>query len=278
MTMKLPMLTPTRPADLTTCRNGYINPAVHRQVHLPGSTGWMHHTAADQLEALAADAKTATGCDLSSIGMFRTLAVQEAGFFRSYVNKYDPMVCQLRHQRIYRGQRWWLRRDTTPKATPGESDHGDGLAIDVAYWNGSTRLNIRHRTARPLWTWLVANATRYGYSWAYPNEGTDDPHLEYRLGDTPPPRPAPDVPAPVLEQTATSRLRANPEVATLQRVCNFWHWHDGPPLTTDGRFGPRTRRAVELAQAALHTPITGRWDQPTATAYSNLLTTMKGTS
>lgn len=73
------------PTDLAHVPHGVIDKSVHVPVLIPGSgTSWMHHRAARGLAVLTARCKAETGVTLGSIGMWRTIAVEEAGFKRSF--------------------------------------------------------------------------------------------------------------------------------------------------------------------------------------------------
>lgn len=75
--------------------------------------------------------------------------------------------------RFVEAHRWYQKPDTAVAAIPGTSNHGWGLAIDVANASGS-RLD-----------WLEANAPTFGWSWeTVPSEPW---HIRYVAGDTIPP-------------------------------------------------------------------------------------------
>lgn len=70
-------------------------------------------------------------------------------------------------------EKWYQKPDTAVAAVPGTSNHGWGLAIDIASAFGD-RL-----------AWLEANAVRFGWSWeTVPSEPW---HIRYVSGDVIPP-------------------------------------------------------------------------------------------
>lgn len=254
MTAALPVRKMSHPADLDGCTNGVINPAVHVAVALAdGTRSTMHHAAAAALLAMDAVLFAATGFRLGSVGMFRTIAVGRAGFLRSYLDHYDPARCTLDHQRQWEGKTWYLLKGTIPKATPGKTEHGWGLANDCTLWRNGTEYAIGDRRARIAFEWLVTNAPQYGFHWAYPTPGVDDPHLQYTAGDsTPPAMKAPTPTPPRVGATipnATIRLGdEGPNVAALQTILAARHLYT---KRIDGKAGPATIAALKQLQREL---------------------------
>jgi LAS superfamily LD-carboxypeptidase LdcB len=132
----------------------------------------LHHCAADAYEAMDA-AANAEGIDLSPTSpadTYRTLAVQEYGFFQRYTTN----VIAGQKPRIYQGKAWYLKKGMAMLAVPGTSKHNLGIAIDIANANG------------PRLEWLKKNAVSFGFSWeVVPSEPW---HLRYVTGDKKPQR------------------------------------------------------------------------------------------
>jgi LAS superfamily LD-carboxypeptidase LdcB len=105
----------------------------------------VHQSIADQVRQLLADADAA-GVDLAG-GGYRSpasqIAVRKANCGTSDYAIYEMPASQC----------------SPPTARPGRSMHEKGLAIDFTY-NGNL---IRSRSG-PGWSWLAANAARYGLS------------------------------------------------------------------------------------------------------------------
>lgn len=256
MTATLPVRRMVHPTDLAATSNGIINPKVHTTISLAdGTRSTMHHRAAAALHAMDQALLEATGYHLGSVGMWRPYAVQEAGFRRSYLDHYDPARCTLNHQRTWLGLSWYLLKGTLPKATPGRSEHGWGLANDCTIWRAGTEYPLADRRVAAGFAWLQANALRYGYSWAYPTLGTDDPHLQYFAGDqtppglagTTPPAHEPADPATVPPPTTRAGNRG-PQVEALQRYLAALHLYT---KAIDGIAGTYTITAIRSLQTAL---------------------------
>jgi hypothetical protein len=230
----LPVRKPIRPSDLKGKVNGIVDLSVHVPVLMAGGvSSFMHHLAARGTAALVAKCKAETGLTLSTIGLFRLLSTQENGFFASYLDHYDPALCTLEHQRQYQGKTWYLRKGHIPKAVPGTSRHGDGLANDAAWLIGGRRVNVR--TNQKGWAWLQANVIAFGFSWAFAQEGEDDPHIQWFPGDT--------VPKAVLDFEAANGVL--PQVPS-QPVENPTGKLPVPPPPTIARSNTPTPGAVDL--------------------------------
>lgn len=261
-----------RPTDLAGKTNGVLDRSVHVPVIIPGSgTTWMHHLAARAWAVLAARCKAETGVVLSSVGVWRPIEVQISGFKRSYLDHFDATLCTTLHQRVWNGVRFYLRRNTLPKAVPGTSEHGWGLAVDVAVWAGGRKVAITQ--SKTAWAWLKAHVIEHGFSWAYPTEGTDDPHIQYFAGDKLPPTViefeqtqglTPHTPLPVPPSSGALPVPPPPtvmmgdrdaDVVALQQHLAALGLYT---LKVDGRCGERTVAAIRelqerLAAAGLYT-------------------------
>jgi LAS superfamily LD-carboxypeptidase LdcB len=109
-------------------------------------------------------------------GTYRTLAQQEQVFLQ----RWQP-TSVVAGSVFYAGQRWRLRAGVARAAVPGTSNHGLGLAVDIAA--GSSP-----RVARPITPhlpWLVDNAISFGWCW---DTDAEPWHLNYFPGDAIPDR------------------------------------------------------------------------------------------
>ena len=164
---------PIIPVVLCSClknaKPGELAPKLLRKIE---GKGMLHHCAADAYEAMDA-AANAEGIDLSPTSpadTYRTLAVQEYGFFQRYTTN----VIAGQKPRVYKGQAWYLKPKMAMLAVPGTSKHNLGIAIDIANANGA-RLE-----------WMKKNAVSFGFSWeVVPSEPW---HLRYVAGDKKPQR------------------------------------------------------------------------------------------
>jgi len=158
---RLPIRPVKLPKDLAGQSNGALSPTLLR----PVDGGKLHHLAAAAWKAMVRAAKS-DGITLkptSAADTFRPLEVQERGF----LNRYDNTK-RMSKPRTYRGKLYWLKPGNAPMAVPGTSNHGWGLAVDVA--------NIDQAKVE----WLLKNAASYGFSWELQNEPW---HLRYVAGD-----------------------------------------------------------------------------------------------
>jgi LAS superfamily LD-carboxypeptidase LdcB len=164
---------PIIPVVLCSCLKnavpGKLPPKLLRAIE---GKGRMHQCAADAYEAMDA-AANAEGIDLSPTSQadtYRSLETQEYGFYQRYTTDVIPG----QKPKVYKGQAWYLKKGMAVLATPGQSKHNLGIAIDIANANGK-RLE-----------WLKKNAVSFGFSWeVVPSEPW---HLRYVAGDKTPER------------------------------------------------------------------------------------------
>lgn len=173
--MKFPVLKLIVPTDLAGERNGSITEAKMASL-LSFPQGRLHRLAATAYNAMQLSAFFA-GIELrptSSADCYRTFAQQE----RTFRGRYTPVPNGSRVTRTWQGQRWYLMPGKAPSAAPGTSNHGWGLAVDIANCSG-TRLN-----------WLLgdgfatSNALKFGFSWEVASGPNAEAwHLRYVCGD-----------------------------------------------------------------------------------------------
>lgn len=179
--------------------------------------------AARAMRALQAAAK-ADGITVKSVGDYRSYAEQVALFEQRYTTTPYPG----RRHYTWKGQVWYLKPGAAGAAYPGTSNHGLGLANDMAELIGGKIVSLdvvpaglvarlaHSRVGRwlsgrkakrlvaagsvpSLWSWLSAHGRTYGWSWG---EATSERwHWVYIEGDqipaaviayerpAPPPRP-----------------------------------------------------------------------------------------
>ena len=157
------------PADLKDQKNGKIDPRLLRELRIGGR---LHHQAAQAWEAMSIAARK-EGFKLTHVGAYRTYERQLAMFQERYQKKPSTSIVV----RTWRNAKWYLKKGKAPCAVPGTSNHGWGLAIDVAGANGALLL------------WLRLNAGRFGFTWEVAdtaNPNFEPWHLRYVLGDTTP--------------------------------------------------------------------------------------------
>lgn len=174
----------TYPSELAGQTNGRLAPGLL----FPIVGGWLLKNASISWTAMVNHARS-DGIDLSptsSVDTYRPYTVQESVFRQRY--KRIPWV---RGSRKWdsdfdgKAETWWHWYGASA-AVPGTSNHGWGLAVDVASASGD-RLR-----------WLEQHTATYGWSWEIQSEPW---HLRYTLGDRLPFPTAPPPPPPLLIAT-----------------------------------------------------------------------------
>lgn len=177
--MALPTRSPRKPSDLAGQANGQLAPVLLRTI--PGG-GQMHHLAARAFAAMRADADAA-GFNLdmtarTSGGAYRTLA-RQIQMLRERAVAGVPQGGSWSRQ--WNGQTWYGKKGTAQVATPGNSNHGWGLAIDLALDPDEIAGGPVSSLTQAAINWLVANGPRFGF-W---HEAQSEPwHMSYGDGDT----------------------------------------------------------------------------------------------
>ena len=163
------------PSDLAGQKNGELNPALLRDIKAPA--GKLHRLAATAWNAMQLAAYF-DGIELKHVGAYRPLAQQVALFNERYSATKTPRKPEV--TRKYQGKTWYLKKGMAPAGTPGTSNHGIGLAIDVASVTSGKRLE-----------WLLgdgfmtSNALKYGFSWEVKDGANAEAwHIRYVAGDT----------------------------------------------------------------------------------------------
>jgi len=167
----LPIIMPT---DLAGQKNGELNPALLRDIKSPN--GKLHRLAATAWNVLQL-AAFFDGIELKHVGAYRPLARQVAMFNERYSATPTGRTPQV--TRTYQGKTWYLKKGVAPAGSPSTSNHGWGLAIDVASASGK-RLD-----------WLLgdgfytSNALKFGFSWEVRDGANAEAwHIRYIAGDT----------------------------------------------------------------------------------------------
>lgn len=161
---RLPIKPVNMPRDLKKQANGNLDAKLLKDI----TGGKMHHLAAQAFSAMEAAAKKdkITLRPTSVADAYRPLSVQERAFLARYDNK-----VRATRPRLWKGKRWYLKPGNAPVAVPGTSNHGWGLAVDIA--------SIDQKKVE----WLLKNAKTFGFSWELQNEPW---HLRYVAGDSVP--------------------------------------------------------------------------------------------
>ena len=188
--MALPVLPVTLPPDLVNAANGRLPDASLVDVGFPGRTGGrLHLQMARAWWAMVDACMKATGVTLTCTSIhdaYRTYQIQLSAWLTrmepvSYAT-YLVTSSKRRGKFIYGGHKYWrLRPGMAKPATPGTSNHGWGLAVDVCELLGNG--SVRGISSSPAWAWLKQNLRRFGISWEWVEEGVEDWHIRLWVGE-----------------------------------------------------------------------------------------------
>ena len=187
------------PADLATARNGRLEPPILVDVRVPRwGTVQMHRHLARVWAAFSSACFDATGYELtvtSRADAYRNIYRQRSTFLDRY--EQCSQAQYLWAAQFGRGKVWkkgvdgaldttYWRKKQLPgggwpatAAVPGTSNHGWGLALDLAVFISPTAPPA-YLAASRAWPWVLANAARYGLSWEAQSETW---HVRYYQGD-----------------------------------------------------------------------------------------------
>jgi LAS superfamily LD-carboxypeptidase LdcB len=133
------------PTALQGVPNGKLSGKILRPVKCGGQ---MYVEAAEAFDRMY-DQATQSGIKLRNVGDYRSFDAQLGLFKQRYA--LDDLGRKPQVTRTYEGKTWYLKPGMAPCSTPGKSNHGLGLAIDLDV-----------TTAKVL-DWLCANAPTYGF-------------------------------------------------------------------------------------------------------------------
>jgi len=258
----LPIAPLVMPSSLRGQQNGKLPASLLDEIGVPGAL--MERTAARAFRAMLAEMRQG-GFDPRQVGHYRTYQQQLNLFLSRYQetsrSTYDGTAGA--HRKVWDdapkngyNSVYWVKklvngRYPATAATPGNSNHGWGLAIDLAEEYDS---DTAPDPIRKQWVdWLVVNARRYGISAELQSEPW---HWRYVAGDNVPQAvldfegaggvvisPA-DTPTPILVFAYPGRpvVRGSTgdSVKLVQAVVG---------ATVDGDFGAATERRVRDWQA-----------------------------
>lgn len=167
------------PSDLLGVDNGEIPANLLRP--LKGSPGQLHHEAATAFNCLQLAAYFA-GIELKPVSpadTYRPYAAQQRLFKQRYST--TPTGRQPEVTRTWNKTKFYLKKGVAPSATPGTSNHGWGLAVDISSASGA---RLAWMLGKDIWSSPVV---QYGFSWEV-KEGANAEswHIRYVCGDTPP--------------------------------------------------------------------------------------------
>ena len=133
------------PAALKEVPNGKLPGKLLRPVKCGGQ---MYVDAAEAFDRMY-DLATLSGIKLRNVGDYRSYEQQLALFKQRYSLEDTGRVPKVTRQ--WDGKTWLLRKGMSPSSTPGKSNHGLGLAIDLDV------------TTSKVLDWLCTNAPAFGF-------------------------------------------------------------------------------------------------------------------
>lgn len=223
--MVLPVRPVTIPSNLAGQQNGRLPSSVLTPI---SSTRLLESTAARSWKAMTA-AATAAGIPWGINSAYRSWGQQDALFRSRYRSYWFPLNGG---SRWCNGRRWWKLPGVPVVACPGTSNHGWGLAVDVANAGTSGTSTVR---------WLLKHADLFGFSWEVQSEPW---HVRYYSGDripqatldyessqqVPVPAPPPTTPADNDEESEMFLVRNTTTGAVKLLIGGEFLDVQGPPI------------------------------------------------
>jgi LAS superfamily LD-carboxypeptidase LdcB len=154
MALKYPSKRLVVPKELREIPNGKVPKKLMKTIK---TGGLMWGPAADAFNRMY-DAAEEAGIYLADVGDYRPYDRQEALFLDRYRDKPQPRKPEV--TRTWNGKTWYLRKGCAPAGVPGTSNHGYGLAIDIA--EKDKRGQIIRLTGKTQ-KWLCLNAPTFGF-------------------------------------------------------------------------------------------------------------------
>jgi LAS superfamily LD-carboxypeptidase LdcB len=164
--MKYPYKKLVVPAEIEKLGNGKLKPAMLASVKCGGK---MYTPVAAKFNELY-DAALAAGHKLRNVGDYRSFEAQLGLFKERYRPAEDRdwkdkkkgiLLDTQRVKRTYENQTWLLRNGFSPCSTPGKSNHGFGLAIDVGVERKGKLVALA--SDKKGAEWMCANAPEFGF-------------------------------------------------------------------------------------------------------------------
>lgn len=188
--IKYPVKAVVLPKGIKKADNGKLDKSLLKKtVH----KGTLWDKAAFSFDLMYKEAKKA-GYTLVNMGTYRSYEAQEKMFLERYSTKdlgRTPKVTRRWNKKTY-----FLKPGKSPSATPGTSNHGFGLACDLAVKDKKGNV-VSLSSQRSAMKWMCDNAPKYGFYLqgapklpnGKPNPEWEGWHWQYCEGDKWPPKP-----------------------------------------------------------------------------------------
>lgn len=261
MGRKLPITSMSLPTTLVGKQNGMLPDHLLAQIGVGNAR--MEVTAARSFRAMFAEARRVLGVTVKHVGDYRPYGAQ----LTMFLSRYEPVsfavyavTAPSNRKKWDAGtpSQWWRKKKLAnggypaTAATPGASNHGWGLALDVAeeYDNDPQPDPIRDGFVN----WLCDNAARYGISAELQSEAW---HWRYHAGDR--------IPQATLDYERSQGILGTSSVESGPALVFSY---PGKPLVLgsqgeavklvqavvgakpDGDYGPATERRVKVWQSS----------------------------
>jgi hypothetical protein len=280
--MAYPIVKVTLPGDLVSAANGRLTDDQLVVVAFPGrGNGRLHYQAARSWYALANAVLSIFG-EVLTVTSWPDAYRDYARQLSAFLSRMEPVsyaaylitVPSKRRKFAYGGHTYWrLKPGMAAVATPGFSNHGWGLALDVCVLRADG--SIQALILSKCWTWLLEHADEYGLSWElqteswhlrlFTGDATPQAILEFESDDPTSPLPPFDPAHGLwgLWPLAINKPRLGvgskgDAVSYLQGV--IFH-KAGGNITIDGSYGPKTKARVEDMQGFFGLTVDG-WVGP----------------
>jgi len=177
--MKYPSIKLVLPKELAKVQNGKLPANLLKKTAIGGR---MYHWATFAFDIMNAEAKKA-GIELANIGDYRPYEGQLSMFMDRYSQTdtgRKPTVT-----RKFEGKTWFLKKGKSPSGTPGFSNHGMGLAIDLGVRKKGKVVSLA--SDPKVMQWMCDNAPKYGFYLQVSdpkNPEFEAWHWQYAVGDS----------------------------------------------------------------------------------------------
>jgi nucleoid-associated protein YgaU len=166
----LPVQKVTKPSCLKGQENGKLAAGILKKCDV--GSALMADPAARAMRAMVAAMRAALNLDYTHVGAYRTYKGQE----NLFLSRYTTTPLPGRPTKTWNGVKYWQKPGTAMAAVPGTSNHGWGLAIDLAERVNGKAVSISPRSVK----WLIKHAAQYGFC----AEAQSEPwHWRYFTGD-----------------------------------------------------------------------------------------------
>lgn len=169
----LPKQKIVKPTNIRGFDNGQIPKAALQECGL-GSGLLLAQPAARAFKALIAFYKThPDALEITATGCYRSYNDQVRLFRERFSETRIPGAVV----KTFNGKRYWLKKGVAQAATPGRSNHGWGLAVDLALYRKGTKQPVTPQLVKLL----ISNAHQFGFCAELDNEPW---HWVYFAGNT----------------------------------------------------------------------------------------------